>query len=189
MPVIDHFGIIAPFYERVFGASLQTDWQGELALSQGMRLLDVGGGTGRIAQHLLCESCDVIVVDESLKMLKKAREKARLHTTCSLAEDLPFGEKSFDRVIMVDAFHHVADQGRTARELFRVLKPGGVILIEEPDIRLVFVKFIALAEKLLFMRSHFLDHSEIVSLFNVFPASITVMEKDGNVWILVRRLE
>jgi len=187
--MIDHFGIIAPIYERVFGASVQPDWQRELALSQGMRLLDVGGGTGRIAQHMLCEACSVVVADESLKMLEKTREKGRLHPVGSLAEDLPFGEKSFDRVIMVDAFHHVANQRRSAEELFRVLKPGGILLIDEPDIRLVFVKFVALAEKILFMRSHFLDRDEIVSFFKSFPALITVIEKDGHVWVQVQRLE
>ena len=189
MPMIDHFGMIAPLYERVFGVGHQTDWRAELALSQGMRLLDVGGGTGRIAQHLLCESCHVIVADESLKMLQEAREKNTLHTACSLAEELPFSRMSFDRVIMVDAFHHVADQERTARELFRVLKPGGILLIEEPDIRLVFVKFIALAEKLLFMRSHFLDRDKIMDFFRACPASVSVTEKDGSIWVRVQRLE
>lgn len=189
MPLIDHFGIIAPVYERIIGTGSQPDWKKELGLSQGMRLLDVGGGTGRIAQHILCEACSVVVADESHKMLKKAREKARLHTTCALAEDLPFGEKSFDRVIMVDAFHHVEDQKKTAEELFRVLKPGGYLFVVEPDIHLFFVKLVALGEKILFMRSHFLNGEKIADFFRAFPASINVMKNDGNVWVQVQRLE
>ena len=58
---------------------------------------------------------------------------------------------------MVDALHHVIHQGQTAREMYRVLKPGGRIVIEEPDIRKFGVKLIAVAEKLLLMRSHFLS--------------------------------
>ena len=58
---------------------------------------------------------------------------------------------------MVDALHHVINHGQTAREMYRVLKPGGRIVIEEPDIRSFYVKLIAVAEKLLLMRSHFLS--------------------------------
>ena len=47
---------------------------------------------------------------------------------------------------MVDALHHVADQEATIRELWRLLKPGGRIIIEEPDIRRFEVKLLALIE-------------------------------------------
>ncbi|MCC6147034.1 MAG: methyltransferase domain-containing protein [Anaerolineaceae bacterium] len=189
MPVIDHFGLIAPIYERVFGSNRQAEWLERLALSKGMRLLDVGGGTGRVAQHLVCDSCDVIVADESLGMLKKALEKDSLQAVGSHAEKLPFLEKSFDRVLMVDAMHHVSNQKWVANELFRVLKPGGFVLIQEPDIRTLFVKLIALAEKLLFMRSHFLDHEEIAALFGNAPVLINTINDQGSAWIRVQRLE
>ena len=49
-----------------------------------------------------------------------------------------------------------------------VLKPGGSIVIEEPDIRKFTVKLIALAEKITLMRSHFLSPDKIAGLFK-FP--------------------
>ena len=53
----------------------------------------------------------------------------------------------------------------TAAELWRTLKPGGRLVIMEPDIRLFSVKLVALAEKVALMRSHFLAPAAIVRLF------------------------
>ena len=58
--------------------------------------------------------------------------------------------------------------------MFRVLKPGGLLVIEEPDIRTFGVKLIAIAEKLLLMRSHFLAPEEIT---NLFPNGEKVFER------------
>jgi demethylmenaquinone methyltransferase/2-methoxy-6-polyprenyl-1,4-benzoquinol methylase len=107
-------------------------------------------------------------------MLQEANKKEGLNPVCSHTELLPFPAGYFDRVIMVDALHHVCDQKETARELWRVLKPGGLIIIEEPDIRNLSVKLVALGEKVAFMRSHFLAPAEIVALFDGDPGEIDV---------------
>ena len=74
-----------------------------------------------------------------------------------------FKDKSFDRVIMVDALHHVKDYRITIHELWRVLMPGGRIVIEEPDIQTFPVKLMALVEKIALMRSHFISSGVISS--------------------------
>ena len=66
-----------------------------------------------------------------------------------------------------------------------VLKPGGLLVIEEPDIRTFGVKLIALAEKLLLMRSHFLAPDEITKLFPIGEKSIRA--EDGTAWVIVRK--
>jgi demethylmenaquinone methyltransferase/2-methoxy-6-polyprenyl-1,4-benzoquinol methylase len=86
---------------------------------------------------------------------------------------------------MVDALHHVIHHADSAREMFRVLKPGGVLVIEEPDIRTFGVKLIALGEKLLLMRSHFLTPDQILGLFP--DGEKTVKAKDGNAWVIVKK--
>jgi len=98
---------------------------------------------------------------------------------------LPLADNSFQRVIMVDALHHVIHHADSAREMFRVLKPGGLLVIEEPDIRTFGVKLIALAEKLLLMRSHFLAPDQIVDLFP--EGEKTVRAEDGNAWVIVKK--
>jgi ubiquinone/menaquinone biosynthesis C-methylase UbiE len=187
MPFLDHFGMIAPFYEKLLGDAHQTDWPKMLHLSTGMKVLDVGGGTGRVAQNILNENCQVFVADESIGMLRQASLKNGIRAVCSKAEALPFPSLHFERVIMVDAFHHVSNQVDTAREMFRVLCLGGVLVIQEPDINVFAVKLIALAEKLLLMRSYFLDADQISALFDKMPVVINILKEDRSVWIHIRR--
>lgn len=88
---------------------------------------------------------------------------------------------------MIDALHHVCDHADTAREMWRVLKPGGRIIIEEPDIREFSVKLVAIAEKLAMMRSHFISPAEIAALFDYPNAGVT-FEKDGfNAWVIIEK--
>ena len=152
-------------------------------------LLDAGGGTGRIAHALKSYSQKIVVVDLSLEMLRQAQVKNGLSITCSHTEKLPFSDHSFDGVVMVDALHHVCDQAETAGELWRVLKPGGRIVIEEPDIRTLTVKILAVMEKVLLMRSHFLAPADIRALFP-FPNARVDLAVDGfNAWVIVEKSE
>ncbi|HVE53668.1 MAG TPA: methyltransferase domain-containing protein, partial [Ramlibacter sp.] len=49
------------------------------------------------------------------------------------AERLPFPDGHFDRAMMLRSFHHMPDQEAALRELRRVLKPGGSVLVQELD--------------------------------------------------------
>jgi demethylmenaquinone methyltransferase/2-methoxy-6-polyprenyl-1,4-benzoquinol methylase len=119
-------------------------------------------------------------------MLRQARGKG-LAAVCAPAESLPFLKGSFERIIMVDALHHVADQAGTASELWRVLAPGGLLVILEPDIRQLAVKGIALFEKIALMRSHFLPPSEIARLFELFGAQPRIEAESASAWILIEK--
>jgi ubiquinone/menaquinone biosynthesis C-methylase UbiE len=181
----DHFNWIAPLYSRVEYSSLE-DMQAHAALPVSGRVLDAGGGTGRVASAIRDCAGEVVVADPSLGMLRQA-DRTRLGLACTNSEALPFPDESFARVIMVDALHHVIDQGHTARELYRVLEPGGRIVIEEPDIRTFGVKMIAVAEKLLLMRSHFLSPKEIGNLFLYDSARTSIHAAEGNAWVVIEK--
>lgn len=183
MSNFDHFGLIAPLYARVTYSKVEV-LRALAELPSGGRLLDVGGGTGRVASAVGHLVDSVVLADVSLGMLGKAARPS-LNPACTQSEALPFASDSFERIIMVDALHHVIHQVDSAREMYRVLKPGGVLVIEEPDIRTFGVKLIALAEKLLLMRSHFLDPEQIAALF--LEGQKTIKATDGNAWIIVKK--
>ena len=187
MPILDHFGIIAPFYDRVFGSTKTDIWQQVLDLPFEGLLLDAAGGTGRVAQHLGCPACQVVVADGSFQMVLEAIKKPGLLACATTIEKLPYADGSFERVLMVDALHHVVDQRQTCLEMWRVLKPGGRMVIEEPDIATNFVKFLAVAEKLLLMRSHFLSPDAIGAIFEGLPAEISITRKDNIAWVIVEK--
>lgn len=188
MPILDHFGLIAPFYDRFLGSDKTEIWQRVLDFPFTGLLLDAAGGTGRVAQHLGCPACQVVVADASFSMLKEAHAKPGLLACVTPVECLPFEARSFERVLMVDALHHVADQRQTCLEMWRVLKPGGRLVIEEPDIETLFVKFLAVAEKLLLMRSHFLSPDVIAGMFEGLSAHLSIIRADNTAWVVVQRL-
>ena len=129
------------------------------------------------------------MADISFGMLRQVRFKEALQPLCTPSENLPFSERTFDRIVMVDAFHHVVDQAETAREMFRVLQPGGRIVIEEPDIRTTTVKSIAVFEKIFLMRSHFLPPQKIAELFSfsMNHKSIAIDSEKDIAWITITK--
>jgi len=183
----DHFNLIASFYDRAGQFSVTEPLLGLLSLTPSSFLLDAGGGTGRVAVALRSLVQEVFVADTSRGMLQRAAGKG-LATVCAPAEFLPFPSGRIDRILMVDALHHVLDQRLVARELWRVLAPGGRILIVEPDIRKLSVKLIALGEKLLLMRSHFLSDGEITSLFAAPDVKAGVFFDKFNIFFLAEKV-
>ena len=177
-----HFHFLAPFYDRIIHFTRLEQTLKVLDLPHTGILLDAGGGTGRVAEALRPHMGSIIVVDVSRGMLVQARQK-ELTTASAETERLPFPDGSFDRVLMVDALHHVVHQGETVCELYRVLKPGGRLVIEEPDFRSFAVKLIAVAEKLALMRSHFLAPPQIAALFPS-EAKVRIESEDHTAWII-----
>lgn len=184
----DHFGAIAGLYDRAGAFQLPPSALQRFDLSPRQRLLDAGGGTGRAALFLRPLVGEVTVADPSKKMLAYACKKG-LRVICSTAEQMPLESARFDRIIMVDAFHHVASQKAVIEELWRLLGPQGKLLIMEPDIHLFSARIVAAVEKLLLMRSHIISGEEIAALFNGKAARIEKMNLDFNVLIFIEKVK
>ena len=177
-----HFNLLAPFYDRVIPFVRLDQMLRVLDLPHPGSLLDAGGGTGRVAGALRPHVGWVVVADVSYDMLDQTQQKG-LSAAATETEYLPFPDETFDRVLMVDALHHVIDQGQTIEELYRVLKVGGRLVIEEPDLRRFAVKLIAVAEKLAFMRSHFLAPSQIADLLPS-QTKVWIESEDNTAWVI-----
>ncbi|MBN1994050.1 MAG: class I SAM-dependent methyltransferase [Anaerolineae bacterium] len=184
----DHFSLLAPVYDRVFNHKDLTRLKTLLALPTAGRLLDAGGGTGRVAQELVGLAGQIVVTDISSGMLGKAVQKKGLAPLQAHAELFPFAEASFARILVVDAFHHFCNQREAAAELWRVLAPGGRLVIEEPNIETWPVKLIALAEKLALMRSHFYAPHEIKTMFQPLNASVEIhTDRPYTAWVVIQK--
>ena len=181
---LDHFSCIAPYYDSIFRRPDADSLLAWVAPAADHRLLDVGGGTGRVAQHLLAHVAEVHILDPSLGMVREGQRKG-IRAIQGDAEHMPFGQGAFDRVVVVDTFHHLRDQRMAVRELLRVLAPGGRLVIEEPDIARGSVKLVSAVEKLAGMRSHFLPLDVVRSLFQ-HAGSQARVERQGYVgWVIV----
>ena len=183
----DHFSSIAGLYDRLAQFRLTEPLASLLSLSPGQILLDAGGGTGRVAAALRSQVRRSVVADLSLAMVHRAAEKD-LESVCAPAERLPFASGTFDRIIMLDALHHVRDQAQTVSELWRVLSVGGRLVIVEPDIAQFAVKLIALVEKILLMRSHILSGRAIMALFEDLGTRPRLIYSDHNVIVLLEKV-
>lgn len=103
-------------------------------LSAGMKLLDVGTGTGAIAclaQKQVGPDGEVVAVDPSDEMLVQARAAGVVNTVPGRGEALPVSDGRFDMLTMGYALRHVADLNITFNEYRRVLAPGGKVLLLE----------------------------------------------------------
>ncbi len=103
-------------------------------LSSGMDVLDIATGTGMVATSELSivgAKGSVIGLDRSYNMLTEVGGKLNIPLIQGDANVLPFADDSFDFVTMGYALRHVDDLKGTFKEYFRVLKPGGTLLILE----------------------------------------------------------
>ncbi len=186
---IDHFGWLAPWYERFIRQPDVSMLTHLIEPSSELTLLDVGGGTGRIAQHFVDKVGETWVLDLSHGMLSEAMKKSNLRACQGISERMPFSRDTFARVVAVDSFHHFQDHRRAAEELLRVLSPGGRLVLEEPDIRRWPVKLVALGERLALMGSHFYSLEQMAELFAGPNRSVSLHEGEGmNVWLVVDKL-
>jgi SAM-dependent methyltransferase len=109
-----------------------------LGLRPGDRVLDLGCGAGRHAFEAARRGGVVTAVDLDLGELKHVRDVGDAEpSACAMpvngdALRLPFPDATFDRVIASEVMEHIGDDGATARELARVLRPGGTIAVTVP---------------------------------------------------------
>ncbi|GLR72412.1 bifunctional demethylmenaquinone methyltransferase/2-methoxy-6-polyprenyl-1,4-benzoquinol methylase UbiE [Agaribacter marinus] len=107
----------------------------------GQRVLDLAGGTGDLAakfSRIVGKTGQVILADINHSMLTVGKEKlvnkgivGNLHYVQANAEELPFPDNHFDLITIAFGLRNVTDKSKALASMFRVLKPGGRLLVLE----------------------------------------------------------
>jgi SAM-dependent methyltransferase len=94
------------------------------------RVLDAGCGSGRMLDELRPLGT-VIGVDANADAVAATRRRGHAARRCAI-EDMPFADATFDLVTCLDVIEHTPDDRRTLRELRRVTRPGGALVVTVP---------------------------------------------------------
>jgi len=101
-------------------------------------VLDVGCGPGMVACAFARRAHRVTGIDFTPRMLEEARKRneeaglSNLRWDCGSAESLPYPDASFSIVLTRYTFHHLLDPSVALREMCRVCRPGGRVLVADP---------------------------------------------------------
>ncbi|MBP7146114.1 MAG: ubiquinone/menaquinone biosynthesis methyltransferase [Acidobacteria bacterium] len=141
------FDRIAPRYDllnRLLSLGLDRAWRrravAALQLRDGARVLDVASGTGDVALEVLRQvpGARVDAIDPAPRMLERARRKldragagARVALALGDAGALPYADESFDGAIVAFGVRNFPDRERALREMARVTRPGGRVVVLE----------------------------------------------------------
>lgn len=135
-PLFDHFaeeyerhasdGAYNALYDRPAVLELLGDVRGQ-------RVLDAGCGPGLYAEELIARGAEVVGFDQSPEMVRLGRKRVgdgfdvRVHDLESPLDWLD--DRSFDAALLALVIHHVDDRTGALRELHRVLRPGGRLVV------------------------------------------------------------
>ena len=133
------------------------------------KFADIGGGYGRLANEYLKRARKIYIFDYSKTELAQAKEiyGDKVETKAGDIYALPFRDNELDGLLMVRVTHHLKYMDKAIKELYRVLKPGGVAVIEVAN------------KRTLPKMARFLTGRSRVNPFDKKVANYTEISKDG----------
>jgi ubiquinone/menaquinone biosynthesis C-methylase UbiE len=139
--LVSPYDAVSPIYDLVMSACFDhytqcaTLAQKVLQVPERALILDLGGGTGGVAHRFRAQGAQVCVVDRSYNLCRRALRRAVTAVTADMVY-LPYRDGSVDTAIICQALHHLGGESATLDalgEAYRVLRPGGRLLILEID--------------------------------------------------------
>ena len=98
---------------------------------RGKEVLEIATGPGLLARHVASAAARMTATDYSEKMIAEAKKRDcpdNLRYEVADATALPYGDDSFDAVLIANALHVMPDPEKALREIGRVLRPGGILI-------------------------------------------------------------
>jgi ubiquinone/menaquinone biosynthesis C-methylase UbiE len=181
---------IGPLYQDYEGCDYEHFWKGagkeyldrlerlitNHTLPGGQSIVEVGAGFGRLGSCYSSKYAEVHMVEPASNLRMAA---ARLYRDVVKYYDasvynLPFSDSAFDSVLMVRVFHHLGDPQAALEELWRILKPGGTLVLNYSNKRNVkhIIKFLVGRATNPFTRDIDRYHS---SFFGHHPQSVAML--------------
>jgi len=119
--------------EYVYGVNPNEFYKEELSKLQPGKILFPAEGEGRNAVYAAIKGWDVVAFDSSEEAKKKAEKLAeknnvRLNYQTASIEEFEYDENSFDAIVLI--YVHTMNREQNHQKLLRMLKPGGVIILE-----------------------------------------------------------
>lgn len=134
-----YFDDVAPEWEKMraafFPDAVREKAVAAASLPPRAAVLDVGAGSGFVSAALVAAGHEVVAVDASPAMVEELRRRfgGRVAAREADAQALPFPDASFDGVFANMCLHHVEDPALAVREMARVLRPGGRLVVTDLD--------------------------------------------------------
>ena len=102
-------------------------------LGQGLAVLDLGCGTGMNSEWIAARGDSVVGIDVSENAIQRYRARGFTGHVADANGDLPFERDSFDAVFCSEVIEHLVDPDFLTAEMFRVLRPGGRLILTTPN--------------------------------------------------------
>ena len=159
---MDLFSRIADRYDKIIRSSAVEEFKSFINLKSEEILVDLGGGTGRVALVLEKMTNGCVLLDRSFEMLKQAKKKSNsLILVQGVGEALPFRKDTIPQIFANDTLHHILKQEETLAECYEVMMKSGYFTIREFDPKYWKTKFLIFFEKVLMFGSTFLSPQKL----------------------------
>lgn len=118
------------------------------------KLLEIGSGLGFLLAELKKDGWDVLGIEPNLTLADHAREELGVETRSELLHQAGIPDETFDVVIMNHVIEHVDEPLATLREINRVLKPNGHLVLETPRYDTLMFRLLGRRERSLNCEGH-----------------------------------
>jgi ubiquinone/menaquinone biosynthesis C-methylase UbiE len=123
--------------ESFFPTKVRKVAVAEANLQQGLIVADIGAGTGFMTEELIKHKVKVIAIDQSAEMINEMKKKFcscyEIDYRTGVAENIPIEDEAVNYVFANMYLHHVENPPAAIKEMVRILKPGGKIVITDAD--------------------------------------------------------